>query len=40
MMTVRYTAKKRQKLATCLRIPRSESRAKRPKESEQPSKDL
>ena len=32
MMTVSYTAKKKQKLATGLRIPGSESRAKRPKE--------
>ena len=40
MMTVSYTVKKKQRPATGLRIPGSESRAKRPKESEQPSKDL
>jgi len=39
-MTVNYTARKKQRLATGLRIPESESRAKRPKESEQLSKDL
>jgi len=40
MMTVSYTAKKKQRPATGLRISGSQSRAKRPKESEQPSKDL
>jgi len=40
MMTVSYTAKKKQRLATGLRIPGSESRAKRREESELPSKDL
>jgi len=40
MITVSYTAKKKQRPATGLRIPGSESRAKRPKESGQPSKDL
>jgi len=40
MMTVSYTAKKKERPATGLRILGSESRAKRPKESEQPSKDV
>ena len=40
MMTVSYTAKKKQRPATGLRIPESESRAKRLKESAPPSKGL
>jgi len=39
MMTVSYTAEKKQRPVTGLRIRGSESRAKRPKESKQPSKD-